>query len=66
MVDVPLSQIRIEIRAFDEAEEELVDDLEMRPGELENRLVLFRIKCVTRRIDGRGYRAEEVGGKLVI
>ena len=34
LVDVPLGNVRVEIRTFDEPQEELVDDLEVRPSEL--------------------------------
>jgi hypothetical protein len=64
LVDISLSEVRVEVWAFDEAKEEFVDDLEVRPGELEDGFVLFRIECVACWVDGRGYRAEEVGSKL--
>lgn len=64
LVDVPLSEIRVEIRAFDEAQKEFIYNLKMRPRELEDRLVLFRIESVACWVDRWGYRAEKVGGKL--
>ena len=64
LVDVSLGKVRVEIWAFDEAEEEFVDDLEVRPGEFEDGFVLFRVEGITCWIDRRGYRTEEVGGKL--
>ena len=64
MVDIPLGNIRVEIRAFDEPQEELVDDLEVRPGELQDRFVFFGVKCVAGRIYRRGYRTKKVGSEL--
>jgi len=55
LIDVSLSEVRVEVWAFDEAEEEFVDDLEMRPGELEDGFVFFRVEGVTCWVDGRGY-----------
>jgi hypothetical protein len=64
LVDVPLGHVGVEVGALDESEEELVHDLEMGPGEFENRLILFWIESVARRIYGWGYGAEKVGRKL--
>ena len=55
LVDVSLGEVRVEVWAFDEAEEEFVDDLEMRPGELEDGFVFFRVEGVACWVDGRGY-----------
>lgn len=55
LVDVSFGEVRVEIGAFDEAEEEFIDDLEMRPGELEDGFVFFRVEGVAGRVDGRGY-----------
>ena len=40
-VDVPLREVCVEVQVLNEAEEELVHDLQMRPGELQNGLVLL-------------------------
>ena len=64
LVNVALGKVRVELRAFDETQEEFVNDLKMRPCKLENRLILFRIKCVSRRVGLRGYRTEEIRCKL--
>ena len=65
MIDIPLGDVRIKIRAFDKPQKELVNDLEMWPGELQYGFILFGIICVTSGIHGRGYRTEEVGSELV-
>ena len=64
LVDIPLGEVRAEVRAFHETQEKFVDNLEMGPSQLEHRLILFGIECVAGRVDRRGYRAKEVGGKL--
>lgn len=64
VIDVPFCEIRVEVRAFNKSKEKLVDNLKMRPGELEDRLVLLWIECVPGGVDGRGYRAKEVDSKL--
>ena len=65
LIDIPLGNVRAEIGTFDKPQEELVNDLEMRPCELQDGFVLFGIKCIASRIHGRGYRTEEVGSELV-
>ena len=64
LVDVPFGQVRIEIRTFDKAQEEFVDDLEVRPGKLKNGFIFFWIVSVACGVDRWGYGAEEVGSKL--
>ena len=64
LVDIPFCDVGVEIRGLDKPKEEFVNDLKMRPCKLENRLILFRIKCVSRRIGLRGYRTEEIRCKL--
>lgn len=61
MVYVALGDVGVEIWALNEAEEQLVDDLQVRPSELENRLVLFWVEGVTERVDLGRYRPEQVG-----
>jgi hypothetical protein len=65
LVDVLLGGVGVEVWTLDKPEEELVDDLEMGPRELEDGLVLFRVEGVARRVDLRRYRSEEVGRELV-
>lgn len=60
VVDVLLSDIGVEILALDEAQEELVDDLNMGPSNLQNGLVFLRIEGLTLRIHRRGNGAEQV------
>jgi hypothetical protein len=55
LVDISLGEVRVKVWAFDEAEEEFIDDLEMRPGKLEDGFVFFRIESIACWIDGRGY-----------
>jgi len=64
LIDIPLGNVRVEVRTFDKPQEELVDDLEVRPSELQDGFILFRVKCIAGRIHGRGYRTEEVGSEL--
>lgn len=64
LIDVPFCEICVEIWTFDKTKEKLVDNLEMRPGEFEDRLIFLRIECVSGGVDGRGYRAKEVDSKL--
>jgi hypothetical protein len=65
LVNIALGQIGVEIRAFNEAEEKLVDDLKVRPGEFEYWFIFLRIKGITSGIDRWGYGTKEVGRKLV-
>ena len=64
LVDVPFCEDCVKVRAFNESKEKFVDNLKMRPGEFEDRLIFLRIECVPCGIDGRGYRAKEVDSKL--
>lgn len=64
LIDVAFGNVRVEIRTLDEPQEELVDYLEVRPGKLQDRLILFRVKYITSGVHGRGYRTEEVGSEL--
>lgn len=65
MINVSLGEIGVKIWALDEAEEKFIDNLEMRPGELQDRLVFLGVKCITGGVDRRGYRTEEVDSKHV-
>lgn len=64
LVNVSLRNVGVEVGALDEAQEEFVDDLEMRPGELEDRLVLLGVVRVACGVDGGRDGTEEVGGEL--
>ena len=64
LIDISLSDIGVEIRRFDETEEKFVNNLEMRPGEFQNGLILFRVKGISGRVNLRGYRTEEICRKL--
>ena len=64
LINVPFCEVRVKVRAFNKSKEKLVDNLEMRPGELEDRFVFLRIECVASGVDRRGYRAKEVDTKL--
>lgn len=65
LINELLPQIRTEIRTLDESQEELVDDLQVRPSQLEDGLVLFRVEGVPRWVDLRRDRSEEVRGELI-
>ena len=64
LVNIPFGYIRIEVRRLDKSKEEFIDNLKMRPSQLEYRFIFFRIESIASRVYLRGYRAEEVGGKL--
>ena len=64
MIDVTFRDVRVEIWALDEPQEELVDYLEVRPGELQDGFILFGIEDIAGGVDGRGYRTEEIGSEL--
>jgi hypothetical protein len=65
MVDVCLGDVGVEILAFDEAQEELINDLDMRPSDLKNGLILFGIESFTLRVHWGWDRAEQILGKHV-
>jgi len=65
LINVSLGKIGVEIWALNEPKEKFVHNLEMRPGEFQYWLVFLRIKCITGRVDRRGYRTEEVDSKLL-
>jgi len=64
LIDKAFSEVGVKVGTFDKTKEKLVDDLEMRPSEFENRLVFLGIKSIPCRVYGRGYGAKEVGSKL--
>ena len=57
-VDVGLCGGDVEIGRLDEAEEEFVDDLQMRPCGFHHRLILFGIKDIANGIRRRRDRSE--------
>ncbi len=61
--DELLGDIGVEVGALYEAEEELVDDLEMWPCELEDGLVFFRVESITNGVDLWWDGSEQIGGK---
>lgn len=63
VVDISLRDVRVEVLAFDKAEEELVDDLNMRPCNLQHGLILLRIESLALGVHGRRDRAEQVLGE---
>jgi hypothetical protein len=65
LIDKLLADIGIKVGAFDKAEEELVNDLQMWPSKLEDGLILFWIKRVARRVDLGWDGSEEICGKLL-
>lgn len=64
LINELLCNIGIEIRRFNEAQKEFINDLQVRPSQLQDGLILFRIKCVTSGVHLRRNGPEEIGGKL--
>lgn len=44
LIDHPLADGRLKVRALEETQEELVDELQVRPARLQRRIVLLRIE----------------------
>jgi hypothetical protein len=63
VVDVGFCDVRVEVLALDEAKEELVHNLDMRPGDFQDRLVLFRIKRLALRVHWGRDGPEQVFGE---
>lgn len=63
MIDELFGNVGIEIRTFNEAQEEFIDDLYVRPSDFEHRLIFLWIKGVTLWIHGWRYRSEKVLAK---
>jgi hypothetical protein len=55
LIDVSLCEVGVEIWALHKAQEEFVDNLEMRPGQLEDWFVFLWIESIAGWVDGRGY-----------
>ncbi len=64
LVDAALGDVGLEVGRLEEAQEELVDELQMRPGRLQRRLVLLRVEFGAVRIARRRQRPKQVYGKL--
>jgi hypothetical protein len=60
MVNVLLSNVRVEVLAFNKAQEELVDNLNMGPSDLEDWLVFFWVKCLALWIHRRRNWTEQI------
>jgi hypothetical protein len=65
VVDVRLGNVGVEILALDEAQEELINDLDMGPSNLEDGLILFGIESLTLGVYRGWDRTEQVLGKHV-
>lgn len=63
MVDILLGDVCVEVLALDEAKEEFVDDLDMRPRHFKYRLVLLRIESLALWIHRRRNRPEKILAK---
>jgi hypothetical protein len=61
LIDVSLADVCVELGALDEAQEELIDDLQVRPCKLQNRLILLWVERVARWVHLRRYRTEQIG-----
>jgi hypothetical protein len=66
LINVSFRNVRVEVGALDESEEELVDDLQVRPCEFEHWFVLLGIVGVACWVDGWWDRPEEVGSELSV
>lgn len=65
MVYVSLGNVCVEILALNKAQKELINDLNVRPGNFQDGLVLFRVKSFALGIDRGRDGAEEVFGKHI-
>jgi hypothetical protein len=64
LINELLCHIGIEVGRLDEAQKEFVDNLQVRPSQLQDRLILFGVKCIASRIYLRGNGPEKIGAKL--
>lgn len=64
VVDVALGDVRLEVGRLEDAQEQLVDELQVGPGRLQGGLVLLGIELGPVRIGGRRQGAEHVHGEL--
>lgn len=63
MINVCFGDIGIEILAFDEAQEEFIHDLNVRPSNLQDGLILLWIKSLALRVHGWGDWSEKILGE---
>jgi hypothetical protein len=63
VIDVSLGYVGVEVLTLDEPEEELIYNLDMRPGNFQDRFIFFGVKCLALRIHWRWNRAEQVLGE---
>ncbi len=63
LIDELLGHVGLKVGRLEKAQEELVDDLKVRPRRLQVRLVLFGVELGAARIRGRRQRPEHVGRK---
>lgn len=63
LIDHPFTDGRLKVGTFEETQEELVDELQVRPARLQRRVVFFGIKVG---ILARRQRSEQVGRYLKI
>jgi hypothetical protein len=64
LIDILLADIGAKVRVLHESEEELVDDLQVRPSEFEYGFVFFRVESVAGRVDLGRDRTEQVAREL--
>ena len=60
VVDVLFCDVRVEVLAFNETEEELINNLNVRPSDFEYRFIFFGIEGIALRIHRRRNGAEEI------
>jgi len=60
MINVLLGNVCVEVLTLNEAQEELVHNLYVRPCHFQHWLIFLWIKCLTLRVEGRWYRPEQV------
>jgi hypothetical protein len=60
MINIRLGDICVEVLAFNEAEEEFVDNLNVRPSYFQHRLIFLGIKRLALRVHGWRYGPEQI------
>lgn len=61
MIDEGFGDVGIEVRRFDETQEEFVNNLQMRPGDLKHWFIFFRVERFAIIGQGRRNRSKEIG-----
>lgn len=64
MIDMAFGIVNVKFGRLEESQKEFVDDLQMRPGQFQDRFVFFGVKGVAHRVHLRRDRAEQIDGKL--